>query len=203
MNVSRIITNESYVLNKPTNPHSCNKSKIIFHDLSLLNNSQVSQQSEINRGTYIVTHFVFTCNGCIESLLFRVLNESAILYSDTLNFTIYREYDNRGAFSSKLYEAKNHFNVSLVPIDEPDLVKAIPWNAACFESGDVLGFTISSSSSFEIVVRGGVSDTRLYNISEYNGETDCQQLDGLIEDPAVSDGVYDPLMLVQIGRYVC
>ena len=207
-NVSNIVTTESYELLVENNPSSCDPTNVptYFHSEDEIEADSGSTDL-IGSGSYIVTHFQFPCEGCIESLLFQVQNESEFsVDNDILEFTIYHGYSNGDV--SNLYEARSSFTVSLQHTQVNNLFSATPLIAStsasasvCFESGNVLGFTINSRSHLSIIGRTGISDRNIHNITDFDSETDCTQLDGLIETipgpPDVKN--IDPLLAVKLG----
>ena len=197
-NVSTIVTTESYVLSTVD--------EVTSHTEEELKKANID--NEIGAGEYIIPSFRFDRNDCIRSILVRPVEGIQSSGNNILTFAIYRTYQNGGTFTSRLYELKTSFSVTLVQQESSNIATAmLPEEPVCVETGDTLGFSIPPMSDFRlgIVLSDGTNDFFTHNITDIAIEQPCQQLNGFYE-VVRSDlfgflgTLYNPLIKVELGE---
>ncbi len=192
--VNTIITSQSYELDDTA-------ATVMYKTRDELQMETVSV--EIGAGEYILPHFRFDSSACIRTVL--VIPWSSILPggNNTLTVSIYKTYASSN-FNSKLYEFKTSFSVDLIQQGSLQNVSVGTLDTpVCVESGDTLGFSISSMADYSLA-SSLTSDVYTHNITDAVFEQPCQQLSKFFEvAPLVGFGYlnnYDPLITVEFGR---
>ncbi len=167
---------------------------------------------------YIVPAFVFSCSGCIETVMLVVepignTGETQPLAGETIKIHSYSRYQSTTTPGEYIYRQKDEFTIS-VDRDDTSLeshmysdnytLVTVPVNRSegvCFQPGEVFGFSQPEGSNLNIIFNSNTSDGGMaYRIQQQTAPT-CNDLQGFHELSATSKAG-SPQIAVEIGKYI-